>query len=159
MNDIVELLEQYATGPKLVASALAGASPEEQEFRPAPDKWSVRQIAAHLADSEMEAAMRFRFILAEEHPLLSVSDQRVWAERLNYQALDAQESLELFRHVRRRNYDVLKDLPAEAFERTGNHPKKGTVTLLDLLRIYANHADKHAQQIRAVRQAYNLSGA
>ena len=159
MNEIVDLLEQYATGPNTVAAALTGASPAEQEFRPAADRWSMKEITAHLADSEMEAALRFRFILAEDNPQLSVSNQAVWAERLNYESLDARESLELFRHVRRRNYDILKDLTADAFQRTGNHPKRGTVSLLDHLKIYANHADKHAQQIRSLRQAYQHSGA
>lgn len=159
MSEINELLEQYAAGPQLVAAALAGATLEAQNYHPAEDKWSVRQLVAHLADSELEASVRFRFILAEDNPQLTASDQNAWAQRLKYSDEDPQESLELFRHLRRRNYELLKDLDAETFLRSGNHPKRGTVTLLDLLRIYAKHAEKHAQQIRAARQAYENSRA
>jgi hypothetical protein len=85
---------------------------------------------------------------------VTASQQDAWAERLKYALEATQESLELFRHLRRRNYDLLKNLTEDAFLRSGNHPKRGTVTLLDLPRIYAKHAEKHAQQIRAARQAF-----
>lgn len=154
MSELADLLERFRRGPELIASVLTGAAGPEVDFRPAPDKWSVRQIVAHVSDSELVGAARFRRIVAEDNPTITGYDQNSWAERLNYAKRKPSAALETFRHVRAENYELLKDLAEEVFSRTGNHTERGTVTLLDLLRIYAHHAEKHAQQIRNVRDLY-----
>jgi hypothetical protein len=154
MSEITELLERFRRGPELVAMAMTGAAGAELDFTPAPGKWSLRQILCHLADSEMEAGIRMRRIIAEDNPTLIGYDQDAWAVRLDYSRRKTTQALETFRHIRGLNYELLQGLPEEAFGRQGTHTERGTVTLLDLLRIYARHAEKHAEQIQAVRQAY-----
>jgi hypothetical protein len=63
------------------------------------------------------------------------------------------------RILRADNYQLLKDLPETTFSRTGNHPERGTLSLLDLLRGFAQHSESHATQIREVRVAYKASRA
>lgn len=159
MSDIAELLERFRRGPELVAAALTGAAGPEVDFRPGDKQWSVRQIVAHLADSEMGGAMRFRRILAEENPTLEAWDQDAWAEKLDYAKRKYSASLETFRRIRSENFDLLKDLPREAFERRGTHTERGPLTLLEMLEIYAAHAEKHALQIRRVRDAWKAAKA
>ncbi|MCP5118179.1 MAG: hypothetical protein GY953_45780, partial [bacterium] len=60
MSELAELLERFRRGPELVAVATTGAAGPQINFSPAPGKWSVRQIACHLADSEMVGAIRLR---------------------------------------------------------------------------------------------------
>jgi len=157
MSEIAELLERFRRGPELVAMAMTGAAGAELDYAPAPGKWSLRQILCHLADSEMEAGIRMRRIIAEDNPTLLAYDQDAWAERLDYSRRKTTQALETFRHIRSLNYELLQSLPEEAFERQGTHSERGPVTLLDMLRTYARHAEKHAAQIQAVRQAYKLS--
>lgn len=157
MSEISELLERFRRGPELVAMAMTGAAGAELDFTPAPGKWSLRQILCHLADSEMEAGVRMRRIIAEENPTLLAYDQDAWAQRLDYSRRKTTQALETFRHIRGVNYDLLQGLPEEAFQRQGTHSERGLVTLLEMLRIYARHAEKHAEQIQAVRQAYKRS--
>lgn len=153
----MELLERFRRGPEVVAAALTGAAGAEVDFRPSPEQWSVRQIVAHLSDSEMAAALRFRGIIAEDEPAIQQTDQNAWAEKLDYGKRKYSNSLETFRRIRGENHELLKDLPEDVYSRGGIHSVRGRLTLLDLLRIYAGHAEKHAMQIRRVREAWKAA--
>jgi len=159
MSELADLLERFRRGPEVVAASLTGAAGAEGDYRPAPAPWSVRQIVAHLSDSEIVAVFRFRRVIAEENPPIEKYDQNAWADKLDYNKRKYSNSLETFRRIRSENYELMKDLPEEAFQRICTHTERGRMTLLDLLRIYANHAEKHAQQIRRVREAYKAHKA
>jgi len=117
MPDITALLERYRRGPELLAVVLTGVFGEEEDFAPAPGKWSARQIIAHVADAELVAAHRFRQMLAEDNPTLVAFDQDKWTANLDYSRRKPKQSLDTFRRIRAENYDLLKDLPAAAFAR------------------------------------------
>jgi DinB superfamily len=157
VSEVAELLERFRRGAELVAVAITGAAGPELDFKSAPDKWSVRQIVAHLADAESANVVRLRQVISEENPTLWSFDQNAWAERTNYQKRKPSQSLDTMRQLRAENYELLKDLPAEAFARTGTHTRRGNMTLLDLLRLFAEHAEQHAMQIRSVRAEYKAS--
>jgi len=154
MSELTELLERYRRGPEVIATLMTGAAGLELEFKPAPEKWSLRQIVAHMADSEIVAAARFRRVIAEDNPALLAYDQNAWAANLNYAKRKSSESVELFRRIRADCYELLKDLPPETFERKGTHNERGVVTLRELVQTMAEHAESHARQIRQAREAY-----
>jgi DinB superfamily len=154
MSEHVELLERFRRAPELLAAAMIGAAGEVVDFKPGPDKWSVRQILCHLADSELVDAMRYRQVIAEEKPLLQAFDQNAWTANLDYSRRKASHVIESFRRLRTENYELLKDLPDSAYARTGIHSERGPVSLAGLLRTYTEHAERHIVQIRAVRAAY-----
>ncbi len=159
MSEIPELLERFRRGAELVAVAITGAAGPEVDFKPAPDKWSVRQIVAHLADAEAANVVRLRQVISEDNPTLAPFDQNAWAEKTNYSKRKPSQSLETMRQLRADNHELLKDLPPETYSRTGHHLRRGTLSLLDLLRLFAEHAENHAAQIREVRGAYKASRA
>jgi hypothetical protein len=159
MNDLSELLERFRRGPELLAALMTGAAGPELDFVPAPGKWSLRQILAHLSDSEIVMSDRFRRVAAEDNPTLVAFDQEAWASKLNYARRKTSESLETFRRLRIENYELLKELPEAAFERTGSHTQRGAVTLRQMVEGAASHAEGHARQIREVREAYKRSRA
>ncbi|HET8549441.1 MAG TPA: DinB family protein [Bryobacteraceae bacterium] len=159
MSEIAELLERFRRGPELIASALTGAAGSEVDFKPAPNKWSVRQIAAHVSDSELVAAERMRRIIAEDKPQIVGYDQNKWAENLDYARRKPSQSLEMFRDIRAESYELLKGVPEAAYQRTGQHSERGPMTLLNLIELMAQHAEKHAQQIREVRAAFKQAKA
>src|SRR5258708_2610198 len=154
MSDIPTLLERFRRGPEVLATVLTGVFGEEEDFVPAPGKWSVRQIVAHLADADLAAAHRFRQMLAEDNPTLIAWDQDKWAQNLDYAKRKPKQSLESFRRIRAENYELLKDLPPAAFERTGNHTERGVITVLTLLEGMAGHAESHARHLQELREAY-----
>jgi len=154
MSDIVELLERFRRGPELLAVVTTGVFGEEEDFAPAPGKWSPRQIMAHLADAEVVCAHRCRQIAAEENPTLIAFDQELWARNLNYAVRKPKQSLETFRRLRAENHELLKGLPEGAFERAGTHSEAGRMTLRELVERNVLHTESHARQLQAVRQEF-----
>jgi hypothetical protein len=157
MSELAELLERFRRGAEIVATSTTGAAGSELDFKPAEDQWSVRMILCHLADAEMVYGMRFRQVIAEDNPTLQAYDQNAWASNLNYSSHKVSQLLESFRRLRTDNFELLKDLPESTFARTGMHSENGKMTLLDLLRLQAGHAESHVKQLQRVRAAYKTS--
>jgi hypothetical protein len=153
MHEIAALLERYRRGPELLAVVLTGVFGEEEDFG-LPGKWTIRQIVAHLADAELVGAHRMRQVIAEERPTLIAFDQNAWTARLDYARRKPKQSLDTFRRIRSENYELLKGLEAEAFEREGNHSESGRTTLHELVEGYAQHAESHARQLQEMREEY-----
>jgi hypothetical protein len=159
MSDLPALLERFRRGPEVLAMVLTGVFGEEEDFVPAPGKWSARQIIAHLADAELVGAHRMRQVIAEDNPTLIAYDQDAWTRNLDYARRKPKQSLEAFRRIRAENYELLKELPETAFERTGNHTENGSMTLRRLLEGYAEHAESHARQLQQIREEYKRAKA
>ncbi len=151
---IAELLERFRRGPELLAVVLTGVFGEEEDFVPAPGKWSIREIAAHLADAELVGGHRLRQVIAEDNPTLMAYDQEAWTRNLGYRSRKIKASLDSFRRLRGENYELLKDLPESAWERAGNHTENGRQTLRQLLEGYAARAESHARQVAEIRATY-----
>lgn len=147
-----KLVEQYRDGYAVIAEALLKITPEELDFKPGPGKWSVRDIIHHLADSEMTAAVRLRLLLAEDRPTLKGYDQDEFARRLYYDR-PHETSLELFRLTRASTVEILNRLTPTEWVREGIHTEAGPYGVESWLKTYAQHAHKHARQIRVARDA------
>ena len=159
MSELEELLERFRRGGELLAVVTTGVAGAETDYSPGPDKWSIRQIASHLADSELVGADRLRRVIAEDNPTLIAFDQDAWATRLDYSRRKLSQAVETFRRIRGENYELLKSQPEEAWSRSGTHNERGQLTLLQLLRGYAEHAESHAKGIQSLRQLYRQSKA
>jgi DinB superfamily len=157
MSDIPALLERFRRGPEVLAMVLTGVSGVEEDFVTAPGKWSIRQIVAHLADAELVGAHRLRQVMAEENPTLIAFDQDAWTKNLDYARRKPKQSLETFRRIRGENYELLREVPAAAWDRTGNHSENGPMTLRRLLEGYTGHAESHGQQLQEIREAFKAA--
>jgi hypothetical protein len=147
-----KLIDQYKDGYRVVAEAVAGASDEELDGRPAPGKWSAREVVHHLADSEMTAGVRLRVLLATDNPRIVGFDQDDFARKLHYdRPMDA--SLELFKAVRRATAELLDRMSDADWTRQGSHTEHGAYGIERWLEIYAPHAHNHAEQILVARDA------
>ena len=154
MSELADWLERFRRGAELVAVATTGAAGSMLDFKPGEGKWGIRTIVCHLADTEIVFAMRIRQMIAEHNPVIPAIEQDLWAERLDYSKRKLSQAIETFRRTRAENYELLKELPEEDFARTGQHTKRGVVTVMDMLKIFAQHPEKHVGQIQAVRAAY-----
>jgi hypothetical protein len=144
------LIARYKDGYREVAAALEGASEEELDARPAPEKWTAREIVHHLADSEMTSAIRLRLLVAEENATIRAYDEKSFAARLHYDRPIA-SSLLAFQAARLATGDLLDKMTDAEFAKTGTHPEHGAYGVERWLEIYAEHAHKHADQIRRAR--------
>lgn len=146
------LVEKYREGYRVVSDALRGISDRELDARPAPGRWSAREIVHHLADSEMTSAIRLRRLLAEDRPMIQGYDQEEFARRLHYNR-PIQASLDAFRAARQTTAEILDRLTETDWTREGTHSDSGRYTVERWLEIYAEHAHNHADQIRRARSA------
>jgi hypothetical protein len=154
MNELPELLERLRKGADLVVAALADTKPAEIDYAPDEQSWSLRQIAAHLADSEVVAAWRFRRLIADTNPVLEAFDEKLWAANLGYSRRHPADSLKSFLQLRAENHDLLHHLAPEYFDKAGTHVERGRVTLRDMILVNVEHAEKHAAQIRRIRDHF-----
>ncbi len=152
-TEVNHFLEIYISSHDRINKAITNLSEAELDFKPAPDKWSIRQILNHLCDSELMAITRMLRIITEENPSLLAYDQNKWAEKLFYDQLDEKAALLVFGLMRTRMYQLLMMLPLEAWSRKGIHSEKGEVSLFEMLKTYADHGEKHLQQINNIRSA------
>ena len=148
-----ELIDQYNDGYRVVAEALIGANDEELDARPAPGKWSAREVVHHLADSEMTAASRLRLLVGSDNPKIFGYDQEEFARRLYYDR-PIEASLDAFKTARRATSEILQRMTDADWARAaGTHSEHGRYTAERWLEIYAVHAHRHAEQILVGRDA------
>ena len=148
------LVDRYALGPSLLRAAFAAVPEAARSFRSAPGRWSPRQVVGHCADAEMIAAVRIRFVLAEEHPVLVGYDQDRWAERLPYEEQPPEVALAVVDAVCAHTAALLRRLPDAAWEREAAHSESGRTTAEDWLRAEAGHLAGHAGQIERALAAW-----
>lgn len=145
-----QLLEVFEAAPARLDRALHTLPEADETARPIAGKWSIREIVAHLTDAETVGATRFRFTLAEPGSRLPVYDQAAWARRLGYQdgwAGGAAEAARVFAVVRGRSARLLRHRRDEDWRRRAHHPEWGDLTLRERLELYADHGERHLEQI------------
>ena len=153
--NLASLVDRYEKGVEVFAQALEGVPAGMLDKSPAPGKWSIRQIAVHLADSETVGVARFRTLAAEPGSLLKVYDQDAWADKLAYTQQSPEQALELFALLRKTTAAMLRALPESAWKNTGRHEESGEVVLDKFVEHYCDHVDNHSRQIRAIRQKFD----
>jgi hypothetical protein len=157
-DDREELIRQYADGPRLLRTALAKVPAEAMQWRPAPGKWSVHEIIVHCADSETNAHMRIRYLVAEPDPVILGYDQDRWAVVFDYHAHPIEPALAAIDAARANTVPLLRRLAATAWDRTGRHSESGAYDVRTWLRTYAEHLDIHVRQIERNLTAWKNRG-
>lgn len=146
----ITVLEQT---PGILRSLLAAATTAQMDWRPAPDRWSITMVLAHLADAEAPAFLqRFRAMVEQQDPFLPYYDQTgLFASTA---ALDGVEQLELFTERRRRTLAWLAPLPDEVVERVGRHEELGVISFGQMLNEFAFHDLGHIRQVAEIYRAH-----
>jgi hypothetical protein len=143
------LAVQAATAKKL-DRLIKGVSTAKLRKRPAPEKWSVSEIVAHLADGEIVGAFRMRLILGSPGAHIVAYDQDQWVTSGHYDKRDPRESVEQFRVLREANLALLKSLKPEQWKDYGVHSERGQESIEQIVRMFAGHDINHLQQIEKI---------
>ena len=142
----MQLLE---SAPQKLAALLAGKGSDQISRRPAPEKWSAREIAAHLSDTEIALSWRIRQILGTNGIAVQAFDQDAWANTFDYAHRDPSASIELYRVLRAANVALLKSVPKELWENYGVHQERGNESITHMARLMAGHDLNHLSQVEA----------
>lgn len=143
------LAVQAATANKL-ARLIKGVPVSRLRKRPAPDKWSVSEILAHLADTEMVGGFRMRLILGAPGTPVPAFDQDRWVSSGHYDQRNPRQSVEQFRTLRQANLALLKSLTPEQWKHHGVHAERGVETIERITHMFAGHDLNHLQQIERI---------
>ena len=137
--------------PAAVRELCSDVSAEALGRPEAPGKWSMRQVLAHLADSELVWGWRLRMVLAHDRPPLTGYDQDRWAERLQYELSDPEQSLRTFALLRENNLRLVDRATPQDLARVGVHSERGEESLEHLVKLYAAHDLLHLRQLDRIR--------
>ena len=135
---------------KKLERLIEGVSTAKLRKRPAPDKWSVGEILAHLAETEIVGGFRMRLILGAPGTAVPAFDQDAWVISGHYAKRDPRKSLEQFRAMRETNLALLKSLTPEQWKHHGIHAERGVETIEHIARLYAGHDINHMKQIEGI---------
>ena len=121
-----------------------------------PEGWTVHQLVHHVADSHMNAYIRFKLGLTEINPVIKPYDEAEWAKLNDTKNLPINISLTLLFALHTRWVVVLENIKEEEWSRTVFHPEQNKeITLWHLLGMYAWHSLHHTAHITALRQRMN----
>ena len=143
-------LDLQSQTPGVLAGLLANASRGQLTTRPRPDKWSIGEILAHLAEDEIATAWRYRQMVERSGVELPGFDQDLWARLGDYATRVPEESLALFRLLRTANLQFLGQLTPGQWECYGFHAERGRISVRDLAVHMAGHDANHIEQIRKI---------
>jgi DinB superfamily len=116
--------------------------------------WSIGQIVSHLADSHMNAFIRFKLALTENNPTIKPYKEWEWSQSADAYE-DPEFSLRILEGLHTRWVRLLRALPNDDFSRTYFHPEwNRTFTLGEALDQYAWHGRHHSAQIQWLKDQY-----
>jgi len=120
-----------------------------------PDGWTVQQVVHHIADSHMNAYIRFKLALTENNPLIKPYDEKLWAELPDSNLTDINVSLDLIKALHKRWTNLLKQLDEKELNKEFLHPESGMKKLKESISHYAWHGNHHLAHITSLRQRMN----
>lgn len=145
-------MDVLAATPAELEEALDRLSHTQITKPEAAGKWSIRHVLQHLADSELVWGWRLRLVLAQNRPPLTGYDQDLWADRLGYAAVEAEDAVQDFTVLRNANLRLLSRVKPTDLDRVGVHVERGEESVRHMIRLYAGHDLMHLQQIERIRK-------
>jgi hypothetical protein len=157
---------------KLFLDAVAGLTPEQWNFKPGPDRWSVAECAEHIAVSEdfisgisaqllkSPAAPEKRSqVLGKDELLVKMVPERVTKFKApepiqpTHRFANPSEAVDHFKQSRDRNIDYIEKTQDDLRDHFAPHPAPA-IGLLDGYQWYllmSAHTERHTAQINEVK--------
>jgi uncharacterized damage-inducible protein DinB len=146
------LVAQVEDAPRALRDAVGGLAAAQLDTPYREGGWTVRQVVHHVADSHMNAYIRFKLAITRDQPTINAYDENQWAKLSDGAGGDVEWSLALIDGLHRRWTTFLRSLEPAQFARTFRHPERGVVTLDSTLALYAWHGRHHAAHVTALRE-------
>ncbi|OQY98510.1 MAG: hypothetical protein B6D35_11920 [Candidatus Brocadia sp. UTAMX2] len=144
----IQKIESYGKGHLQLTEALKQFPKTMWSFKPSPDRWSIHEIIIHIADSEANAYVKCRKLIAEPGKSIAAYDQDKWSAALHYRDQNTEEALELFRRLRLSSYALIKALPESVWSDSVGSMENETATLDNWLEVYEQHIPGHISQMK-----------
>jgi uncharacterized damage-inducible protein DinB len=153
----VDYTEVLANLPSSMAAAVKGLNATQLDTPYRPEGWTVRQVVHHVPDSHLNAYVRFKLALTEDRPTIRPYDEAKWAQLPDSTITPIEVSLQLLAALQSRWVDLVRSMQPSDFSRTLLHPERGTLTLDQMLAMYAWHSTHHTAHITSLRERMGWS--
>jgi len=151
-NDIQSSISRIASLPARLESAVQGLTTVQLDTPYRDGGWTIRQVIHHMADSHMNAYIRFKWTITEETPMIKAYNEKAWAETPETSA-DPVISLNVLKALHAKWIVLLKGLKPEHLKREFIHPEtKKNVPLARIVMMYAWHGDHHLAHITELKK-------
>lgn len=147
---INELISKYENGYSLFLQSLNKFPQEALRWKPSEMEWSAAEVVLHCADSETNAAMRIRYLIAENDPVIVGYDQDVWAAVFNYQSLPIEPAMRLLEAVRSSTSILIRNFTEMDWKKVGKHSEYGAYSAEKWLELYSDHLTVHTDQLNRI---------
>jgi len=117
-----------------------------------PDGWTVQQVVHHIADSHLNAYVRFKLALTEEKPIIKPYDEKLWAELPDTKLVDINVSITLIDSLHKRWTSLLKQLSKKELDKEYLHPESGMKNVRETISHYAWHSNHHLAHITSLKK-------
>ena len=147
------LYQELARGAEVVKALVAGMPPDEAQFRPTPEAWSVLEVICHLYDEEREDfRQRLDIILHRPDQPWPPIDPAGWVTARNYQARDLAEMLDGFLAERAKSLVWLQGLSTPNWD-AKYVTRFGPITAGDMFAAWVAHDNLHLRQLVELKRA------
>ena len=150
-----ELIDHFEGGGEKVALGIRGLTREDLLAVPPAEanvgRWSIQQVVIHCMDSELVSTDRLKRMIAEDNPTLIGYDENKFAANLFYDDQSASDAATIIDANRKLFTNVLRKLPAAAWDRKGTHNERGVITVGGYLKSVVDHLEHHLKFIHAKR--------
>jgi hypothetical protein len=147
-----QLIGEIEAASAQFRAAVQGLTDQQLDTPYRPGGWTVRQVVHHVADSHLNAYVRFRLALTEDQPTIKPYDQDKWAELFDARTAPVEVSLQLIDSLHQRWVVLMRSMSDADFALRFNHPERGVMRLDTTLAMYAWHCRNHTAHITGLRQ-------
>jgi len=147
-----QFIREIAMTPLHLRAAVKGLSEEQLDTPYRPEGWTVRQVVHHLADSHMNAYIRFKLALTEDNPTIKPYNEALCAALDDSRRGAVDPSLDLITSLHERWVTLLEKISPNEWTRSFLHPERGSVSLNANLALYSWHCRHHVAHITSLRE-------
>lgn len=145
--DETDIIPALAKQMEDLRQLLAGTSVEQENFRYASGKWSVKELLGHVTDAERVFSYRaFRISRGDETPLAGF-EENFYVANSNFSNTSFADLIEEFAMLRAANVLLFKNLSEEAWRCVGT-ASDAQVSVRALAFIMVGHVRHHANILR-----------
>ncbi len=142
-----QAIDVIAGTPDRLKAAVAGWDDARLDTPYRPGGWTVRQLVHHVADSHVNAYVRFKLALTEAAPAIKGYDEGAWTELEDTRQVPITVSLAMLEALHTRWVGLLRAMTEAQYARTLVHPENGVRSLDQMLAMYAWHGQHHIAHV------------
>jgi hypothetical protein len=147
-----QAIAEIAATPEKLRAAVAGLTEQQLDTPYREGGWTVRQVVHHVADSHVNAYIRWRLTVTETEPTIKPYDEKLWAELADAKSMPVKVSLDFVDAMHARWVTLLRASKEEDFARSLMHPEHGVRTASWIVFLYAWHGRHHVAHITELRK-------